>query len=353
MIIYSLLISLLLFLLTYILLRLFIHNAHRVGLIDIPNERSSHKVPVPRGAGIIFGLVFLVGILILKYSSLENINYLYAFLSLLIVYAVGLYDDIYNITFKKKFIFIIIAALIAYYDGFVINSLGNYFGYELYLGYFSVVFTIFAIVGFTNAINLTDGLDGLAGSIAIVMSTGLMFIGLIYEDNILICIPMLLIAPIAAFLMFNWYPAKVFMGDSGSLFLGFTLSLLSIYSLQYINTVSILFLAAIPLLDTLIVMRRRKQRKQSMFVADKNHLHHVILNFKQDKLFTVNTLIIIQVIFTIIFIQVHVESDFINLFLFILLFVIFFKSFDPRAIYRQEKKKTEEIEGLVDEIIHK
>lgn len=324
---------------TYVLLKIFIPNAHKFNLVDIPNERSSHSKPVPRGAGVVFGFIFLIGSLIFYYSYDDSFHYVYAFLSLIIVYATGIYDDINDISSRKKFLFIIIATIIAYIDGFSITTLGNYFGYELSLGYFSIIFTIFAVVGFTNALNLTDGLDGLAGSISIVILSSLLFIGIQYHDQFLICLPLILISVLLAFLAFNWHPAKIFMGDSGSLFLGFTIALLSIYSLKYINPTSILFLAAIPLLDTFIVMRRRKQRGQSLFVADKNHLHHILLSFKKDKLFTVKSLVTIQIIFGLIFVQVFDKSDFINLILFILLFNIFFTLFDPRARYRKKKKE--------------
>jgi UDP-GlcNAc:undecaprenyl-phosphate GlcNAc-1-phosphate transferase len=331
--------SFLLFIITYVLLKVFVPNAHKFNLVDIPNERSSHKNPIPRGAGIVFGLVFLIGVIIFDYYHKNEITYLYTFFSLLIVYATGIYDDINDISSRKKFFFIIIATIIAYFDGFAIDTLGNYFGYELSLGYLALPFTIFAVVGFTNALNLTDGLDGLAGSISIVILSSLLFIGFSYQDHLLICLPMILISVLIAFLLFNWHPAKVFMGDSGSLFLGFTIGILSVYALRYINPTSILFLAAIPLLDTFIVMRRRKQRGQSLFVADKNHIHHILLNFKKDKLFTVKSLVTIQIVFGLIFVQVFDKYDIINLILFILLFNIFFNLFDPRARYRKKKSK--------------
>jgi len=326
------------FVISFVLLKLAIPRAQKFGLIDVPNDRSAHKVPVPRGAGIIFGFVFLLGVLMFYSLHVTTTPYLYTFLSLLIVYATGVYDDFKDISSRKKFIFIILATSIAYYDGFAITSLGHYFGYELSLGYLALPFTIFAVVGFTNAVNLTDGLDGLAGSISIVMLLGLLYIGIIQKDELLMCLSLLLIASVAAFLVFNWYPAKVFMGDSGSLFLGFSIALLSIYALKYINPSSILFLAAIPLLDTLMVMKRRKQRKQSLFVADKNHLHHILLNFKKDKLFTVASLIKLQIVFVLIFVQVYQEADFINLILFLMLFSIFFNLFDPRMNHRKKIK---------------
>jgi len=333
--------SLLLSVLAYILLRIFIPNAKKFGLIDVPNERSAHTEPIARGAGIIFAFTFLLGVFFFYYLHFSHPKYIYTYISLLIIYATGAYDDFYGISSKKKFLFITIAAIIAYYDGFAIHSIGNYFGYELKLGYFALPFTIFAIVGVTNAINLTDGLDGLAASISIVILLGLLYIGIKHNDYLLTALPMLVIGPLLVFLYFNWQPAKVFMGDSGSLFLGFSIILPIIYALKYVNPVSTLFLVAIPVLDTLIVMRRRQQRKKSLFVADKNHLHHILLSFKKDKLFTVKSLIALQVLFTLIFIQVHDKSDMINLVLFSLLFIIFYKLFDPRLHIRSKEEGKE------------
>ena len=334
-----LLYNLLLFTITFVLLKYFITNAKKYGLMDIPNERSAHKEPVARGAGMIFGFVFIVSLFLFFYFSNIDSNYIYIFISLLIVFFTGIYDDFNDISSRKKFIFIIIATIIAFSDGFAINSLGNYFSYELSLGYLALPFTIFAVVGFTNAINLSDGLDGLAGSISIIILLALAYIGYHNDDQLLTYVPIYLSTTILAFLWFNWYPAKVFMGDSGSLFLGFVIALLSIYALKYINPSSILFLAAIPLLDTLMVMKRRRQRGNSLFVADKNHLHHIILSIKKDKLFTVASLLKMQVIFTLIFIQVYDKSGVVNLLLFVMLFFIFFSMFDPRAGHRPKEKK--------------
>lgn len=331
---------LLIFISTYLLLKLFIKYSHHINLIDRPNGRSAHSVVIPKGAGIVFSFVFLISVLLFGLLHADTLNYLYIFLSFIIVFITGIYDDIKCISSKKKFTFIIIAALIAYFDGFQILSLGNYFGVELSLGYLALPFTIFAIVGFTNAINLTDGLDGLAGSISSLILCALLYIGVNHNDDILIYLPLFLLASLIAFLILNWYPAKVFMGDSGSLFLGFTIALLSIYALQYINPVSVLFLTAVPILDTLMVMRRRRQRNQSLFIADKNHLHHILLDVKQDYLFTVLTLLKVQLIFGLIFIQVYNKSDFINLILFSFSFMVFFKLFDPRITYRRKEKKS-------------
>ena len=329
----------LLLVMTYVGIRLFIKNANRFGLVDVPNHRSAHKEPIARGAGIVFGACFLLALSIASVSIFPNVHMHYAYLALLIVYGAGVYDDFADISSRKKFLFIIIAAVIVYYNGFKVDSLGSYFGYDISLGFMALPFTVFAIVGFTNAVNLTDGLDGLAGSISVIILASLVYVGYQHSDAFLISTSLLLISVLVAFLLLNWYPAKVFMGDSGSLFLGFTMALLSIYALKYIEPTSVLFLGAIPLLDTLVVMRRRKQRKQSLFVADKNHLHHILLKFKKDKIFTVASLLKLQVLFSLIFIQVYNKSNIVNLALFALLFSIFFNLFDPRMQYRKKPKK--------------
>ncbi|APW66212.1 hypothetical protein LPB137_10330 [Poseidonibacter parvus] len=351
--------SLALFYLTYFSIKRFIKLAPTLNLVDVPNHRSSHKVATPRGAGIVFGLIFIVGLIVFNLNIFSEIKFIV--LSILIIYICGVLDDIYTLSSKTKLIFIILASTIAYFSGVQITNIGNFFGFEFNLGFLAFPFTLFAVVAFTNALNLSDGLDGLAGSLSVIILTALLAIGVIYQDDMLIIWPSILISIILAFLLLNWYPAKVFMGDSGSLLLGFIIAILSIKAIEYVNPVSILFLAAVPILDTLTVFRRRIQRSQSPFTADKNHLHHILNNIKQDKKFTVKMLILMQLSFTVIFIQVHKQNDLINLLTFVLLFLVFFNLFDPRARkraadarlkkkYQKEKKKKKNLKeklGLI------
>lgn len=316
----------------YGLLKLFIENAHKLGLMDIPKDRSSHTIPIPRGAGIVFCFILISNILFFYWTSKEHIQCSYVLISLLIIYVLGAVDDIRSVSIKIKLIFMIFISLIAYYDGFVIHSLGNYFGFEFTLGYFALPITVLFLVGFTNALNLSDGLDGLAVSLTIIISSSLFYIGYINNDKLLITLPLLIIVTLIPFLFLNWHPAKIFMGDSGSLFLGLLLALLIVHALKYINPSAILFLGAIPLLDTLLVMERRREKKKPIFTADKNHLHHLLLQLKQNQVFAVLTLIKLQLIFTLIFLQVYNKSDFINVLLFIFLFFIFLKLFDPEIV---------------------
>jgi len=138
---------------------------------------------------------------------------------------------------------------------------------------------MFAVVGFTNALNLIDGLDGLAATVSIIILGSFFVVGYTNDDHFMMLMSGAFISGLLGFLVFNWHPASIFMGDSGSLTLGFVISVLAIKSLAYIPTVSILFLAAIPVLDTLVVMIRRKINGRSMFSADRCHFHHILRHF--------------------------------------------------------------------------
>ena len=328
---------LVLFVLAYLFINKFISIAPRLSLIDVPNERSSHKKITPRGAGLVFGFIYFMGILFYDISIFSDIKY--TLLAILIIYICGILDDIYTLSSKQKLLFIIIASVIVYFDGYQITNIGTFFNVSVNLGYFALPFTLFAIVAFTNAVNLSDGLDGLAGSISAIILSAIFVIGFINNDNTLMVWSALLISVILAFLILNWHPAKVFMGDSGSLLLGFIIAILSVKALQYVNPVSILFLVAVPILDTLVVFRRRIQRGMSPFTADKNHLHHILNNIKQDEAFTVRMLISIQLVFSCTFLQLHHQDDALNLLIFFLLFSIFFNLFDPRAKRRAKNAR--------------
>lgn len=320
------------FVATYVLMRF----SDKLGLIDIPNERSMHTESIPRGAGIAFILAVFP---VLGLFELEHvINHYYVYLAIFIMFIAGIWDDYREISPKIKFIFIFIASILLYMNDLAIYSLGIYFGYEIVLpSWFIFPFTFFAIAGYTNALNLMDGLDGLAASISIVIFITFLAIGLEYQDELLILLSSFFIVSLMAFLLFNWNPAKIFMGDSGSLSLGMIVVILSIQALNYITPASVLFIIALPILDTFIVMTRRIQRGQSPFKADKNHMHHFLFNVKGDVKYTVTILVMMQMIFSIIGYQVIQANNLISLILFILLFYIYLNLFDQRLKRRKKK----------------
>jgi UDP-GlcNAc:undecaprenyl-phosphate GlcNAc-1-phosphate transferase len=285
------------------------HYAASWRLIDIPNERSQHISHIPRSAGIGFVSASLFTT-ILFYRELF-LSYPFVFIALLMVFFIGIYDDRYETYPRAKFIVLIIASGLLYFNGLYINDIGICCGVQISsLWWFALPFTIFSVVGFTNALNLIDGLDGLAGMISIVILSTLFAVGYMHDDQLMMVLSGVFIASLIAFLFFNWNPASIFMGDSGSLTLGFVISLLSIKSLAYLSAVSVLYIAAIPLLDTFVVMIRRKKSGKSLFEADKCHLHHVLHTFFQNRTkLTVIFLVILQVVYSLVGIQMHRGVD--------------------------------------------
>jgi len=326
------------FILTIIGILIIKNNATSFGLIDEPNARSIHTELIPRGAGIAFVLSIFISLLFFEYEHLKT--YYYIYIAIALVWIVGILDDTIDTSPKLKFIFIFVAATLLLMNDYTIVTLGTYFGYEILLPtWLAYIFTFIAIAGYTNALNLMDGLDGLAGSITVVMLATFLAIGLQHQDELLIYLSSFFIVSLLTFLFFNWNPAKIFMGDSGSLTLGFVIAILTIQTSNYISPTAILFIIALPLLDTFIVMVRRHQRGKSLFEADKNHLHHFLYHVKGDVKFSVVMLILMQAIFSIIGFQVQNADDFISLVLFVLLFYTYFYLFDQRLKRRIKKKK--------------
>lgn len=321
------------FVLTFVFIKLIIKNAKFLGLVDIPNERSSHIKITPRGAGIGFGFAFFITNLFFSFDLF--IEQWIVYLAIFMVFLLGILDDHKDTTPKIKFYVIFLATFILYLDDISIYSLGTFLGVEIHLSYFALPFSMIAVAGFTNALNLIDGLDGLAASISIVILSSFLYIGYFYADTLIINLCLTTIISLFAFLFFNWNPAKIFMGDSGSLFLGFIIAVVAILSLEYIHPVAVLYLAALPLMDTLIVMVRRIRKGKSPFIPDKTHIHHILLNFFQKRVRkTVGFLVLLQTIFSLMGLMFVGESKvlsfglgFISLLAFIGINVIFYMIF--------------------------
>lgn len=325
------------FITTLVFIRLLRQYADALGLIDIPNLRSTHISATPRGAGIAFFFSIIMASLIFHYDFM--LSYLWVYLAMLMVYIVGILDDRHDAPPKAKFIVLAMAALLITFNDIIIEDVGLFFGYHVHLGYLALPFTIFAVVGFSNALNLIDGLDGLAGTISLVILAAYGWIGWIYNDTFIFTLSVTFIVSLLAFLLYNWYPASIFMGDSGSLTLGFVIAVLSIKALEYLPAVSVLFIAAIPLLDTLIVMIRRKRNRKSMFSADKLHIHHLLLLFFGNNVQkTVIAIVLLQGIYTLTGLQMEKEANQVwSLVLFVLNVVLWYIVLN-RMVTRQRSK---------------
>jgi len=312
----------LVFCISLLLNYLLIKYASLLGLVDIPNERSMHNVTKSRAGGVAIFIAFFIGIAI----KLEDINY-YIVSAFLLIFLLGIYDDLKEASSKAKFFWIIVATTFLYVGDFFILSLGTFYGTEIQLApIVTYLFLVFAIVGFVNAMNLIDGLDGLAGGMAIIILGSFAYMGYKMEDIFLFYTSLSLIVSLCAFLIFNWYPSKIFMGDTGSLSLGLSIGVCSIYAINkdYISPVSILLIAAVPILDTLIVMLRRIFKGKSPFLADKQHIHHILLKKQKSVARTSIILILLQAILTYIGLGFKVRDDLIVLILFVMFFVLFY-----------------------------
>jgi UDP-GlcNAc:undecaprenyl-phosphate GlcNAc-1-phosphate transferase len=323
------------FLLSLFLTYLITKISDQMGMIDIPNERSAHINPIPRGAGVAIFVAYF-SVLVCCYISLA-LDYKGFIVASLLIFAIGVYDDYRSVEPKAKFIVIAIATLLLFFvDGLKIDTLGTWFGYEVSLPMLlSLVVTLVAVIGFTNALNLIDGLDGLSGSISIVIFGAFAYIGLVYSDPFITTISVLMIAAIAAFLFFNWHPAKVFMGDSGSLVLGFTISVIAIKSIAYISITSVLFLTAIPIIDTITVMVRRMQRGLSPFNPDKTHLHHKVLRWKGAVDNAVIIIVLLQFVFSFMGLALRRQPDNLIFFIFLIVLMLSFYFLDERTVARE------------------
>lgn len=279
--------------------------AVRIGAVDKPDYRKIHKIPTPRLGGLGIFVSFIFTLLVVEYFfpqanvlGLNNkLNLLLIVVSLTLVLIIGICDDIWNLKPGRKFFFQIIAASLIYLAGFQISTITNPFTGELFhLGIFSFPLTILWITGITNAFNLIDGLDGLATGIAVIAGLTIFAISLMNNDTTSAVIGMSLAGSLFGFLRFNFNPAKIFLGDSGSLFVGFLLAILSIQSSTKGSTAFSLIIAllalGVPIIDTLMSMLRRilawflpgqqvkcsiAKKLYSMFLPDKRHIHHQLL----------------------------------------------------------------------------
>ena len=265
--------------------------AERIGLLDYPNQRSSHRAPTPLVGGLAIYLAVLTGAVAAFLSGLLPMDgYTLSLLGgggLLVL--VGAIDDARDLSPMLRFGVQIIAALIMVYGGgVVLSDLGRMLpsGEVLELGVLAVPFTVFATLGVINALNMCDGLDGLSGTLSIISITGLMIVSFVNggpADSILLAV---LAMSIFAFLLFNLRlpgrsRAAVFMGDAGSMFLGFALTWFAISLSQgeqraMVPSAALWFLM-LPLFDTVSMMLRRLAKGRSPFSADREHIHHVFL----------------------------------------------------------------------------
>ena len=255
-------------------------------MIDVPDERKVHNGKVPRNGGIGIAIGTLIALIygFLTRQTNYSINHLLGLVfGGLVALSIGIYDDLKCISAKKKLLGETITALILVISGIRIEAINIPFWHVVYLSLpVSILITILWVIAIMNAMNLIDGLDGLAAGIALIASTVIFSITMINGDGLAAVVTIALIGGCLGFLRYNYSPASVFMGDSGSMFLGFILSAVSIQaSYKSTTATSVLIpimILGIPLLDTISAFVRRVAKHTSPFKADKDHIHHRLMN---------------------------------------------------------------------------
>ncbi|MDN5326831.1 MAG: UDP-GlcNAc:undecaprenyl-phosphate/decaprenyl-phosphate GlcNAc-phosphate transferase [Moorella sp. (in: firmicutes)] len=262
------------FLLTPLLCRI----APRLGAVDKPNARKIHHTLMPRLGGVAIYAGFMLAYWLGGYHHQEYPGLFFAGTFIMVV---GIIDDIRSLSPRLKLLGQIIAAVILVAFGVRVDFLTNPFDGLFILGKLAIPVTIFWLVGVTNALNLVDGLDGLAAGTSLIAAVTIAVVAWFNGELAVAFLSLALAAAVLGFLPFNFHPARIFMGDSGSMFLGFNLAALATIGLTKSATVISLFIPVVilglPILDTLFAIVRRFLNHRPIFAPDKGHLHHRLL----------------------------------------------------------------------------
>lgn len=313
--------------------------AWRVDAVDYPDGRRVNTKPTPRLGGVaLFVGIALAAAFVVIFKWVDptimdirgfnkDINYYGVGLAVLVIFVTGLIDDIYQIKAWVKLIGQIIAASIACYAGVLFSHFLNPFAPGMIeLGLWAYPVTVFYLVAFANIINLIDGLDGLASGVVVICAAALFYLSLSRGGVDAAIVAIALIGACLGFLIFNFYPAKIFLGDSGALMLGFGLGLVSLFGVVRASAlVSLLIpvvIAGVPVLDTFTSIIRRLRSGSSIFSADKQHIHHRFINLGFSQRTTVLIIYGMSIILSILGILIAQDRSIMRIVYIILLLVI-------------------------------
>jgi UDP-GlcNAc:undecaprenyl-phosphate GlcNAc-1-phosphate transferase len=277
----------------------FVNIASRIGLLDRPNGRKIHTIPKPLVGGL--GMILAFALSCILFVPLGGTRGYFA--GVVLLFIVGFLDDYKELGHRVKFASQVTAALLMIFmSKTYLVTFGNLLTFgDITFGLMTIPLTVFCIVGITNAINMIDGLDGLAGGVTLIAAAAFAILSYFGGHWEYFLISLALCGAIIGFLRFNWFPAKVFMGDAGSLFLGFSLVFLSIAITQVkgstVHPVAALLILATPISDTLTLMFKRAMAGKSPFHADKYHLHHILVRMGLSKTAAVGIILFISVVF--------------------------------------------------------
>ncbi len=321
---------LLAFLISFFITPIVIKIAHHVNAVDIPNDdRRIHKEPIPRLGGLaIFVSVMLCFLFSVEYPPNKLIAII---VGALLVVLIGIVDDIAPVKAKYKLIVQIVAALVLFNGGIKVTFITSIFNAQQIVNLgeaISFIITILWVVGITNTLNLIDGLDGLSGGIATISATTLAYVAYLNGRTEVTMITLIIAGACIGFLPYNFNPARIFMGDTGALFLGFMLAAISIEGTIKITTAFTFFAPVlalgIPIFDTFFSIVRRTANGRHPFEADKGHLHHRVLALGYGQKRTVLYLYLVNSLFGVgsVFLLQGLFVEMIGVLLLVIVFIL-------------------------------
>ena len=335
------------FLIVVLIVPIIIKIAHHVNALDIPNERKVHKKPMPRLGGLAIFIGFLIGYMVFCKPTVQMNSILIGSFFIILL---GVLDDIKPLTPLIKFGGQLLAAIIVVFYGNIIMQDISAFGLYINFGFLAPFITILFITAVINCMNLIDGLDGLAGGIATIF-----FITITIISNILgvsngldSSLTLIMIGATLGFLLYNFHPAKIFMGDSGSMFLGYIISIISLLGFKNVTLTSFIvpvLILAIPILDTLFAIIRRLLKGQSFAQADKEHFHHQILRMAGNQTKTVLIIYLIQILFSVASIVYVLRNPLLGKIVYAVLFIIIIWLIATTNIVFDRKKISEDFKN--------
>ena len=270
--------------------------AIKLDAIDYPSARRVNMLPIPRMGGVaIFGgilaalLVAALGVQafgwenpFIDYDGIDDVNYWGVLVGVTLMFLVGAIDDVVDLNPKAKMAGQIIAACVVAGSGLLFSSIHNPVGEGfIEFGWVAYPLTVFYLVAFANVINLIDGLDGLAAGITGISAITILLFAALTGRSDAALFSVILIGACAGFLKSNFFPASIFMGDSGALLLGFVLGIISLFatarSALFVSLLVPILAAGVPILDTFFAIVRRKREHRPIDEADKGHIHHRLM----------------------------------------------------------------------------
>ena len=318
--------------------------AYHIGAVDIPGGRHIHGKIIPKLGGFAIFLGFLLGYMLFCQQTIQMISILIGGIIILIF---GIFDDIKRLPASVQFIGqIASAAVVVFYGNIVMQDVSAY-GLYINFGSLAPFLTIIFIVALMNSLNFIDGLDGLAGGIAsiffITISIIINYMGAF--NGLDASLSLIMIGATLGFLVYNFHPAKIFLGNSGSMFIGYIIAVVSLLGFKNVTITSLIIpilILAIPILDTFFAIVRRLLKKESPTKGDQNHLHHQLLRITSSQVKTVLIIYLIQILFSIASIVYVLQNPKLGQIVYtILLILILWIVLTTNIVFDKKKKKIE------------